>query len=91
MSRRERSVLIIEEAIGKQIHRLVLEEPYENSKEINLIIEFDDKTEIVIDIWSQPLFGVMHLVRDSKGELEPVKVHSRKPIRALVKQVNKRK
>ena len=44
------AVLVIDEATGKRISRLILAEPYPNSQETYLVVEFDDDTEIEIDI-----------------------------------------
>jgi hypothetical protein len=63
-----------------------LAEPYAESKEIYLTIEFDDEKEILIDVGSRLLFGIKHLARDSNGELEPVKEYSQRSIRALANQ-----
>jgi len=82
----ERAAIVIGEATGKRIRRMSLEEPYAKSKEIYLTIEFDDEKEILIDVGSRLLFGIKHLVRDSNGELEPVKEYPQRSIRALVKQ-----
>ncbi len=46
----KRAVLVIEEATGKRISRLFLAKPYPKSQEIYLVVEFDDDTEIEIDI-----------------------------------------
>jgi hypothetical protein len=85
-ARPERAVVVIGEATGKRIRQLSLEEPYAESKEIYLTIEFYDEKEILIDIGSRLLFGIKHLARDSNGELEPVKEYSQRSIRALAKQ-----
>jgi hypothetical protein len=85
-ARPERAVVVIGEATGKRIRQLSLEEPYAESKEIYLTIEFDDEKEILIDVGSRLLFGIKHLARDSNGELEPVKEYSQRSIRALANQ-----
>jgi hypothetical protein len=85
-SRPERAVVVIGEATGKRIRQLSLAEPYAESKEIYLTIEFDDEEEILIDVGSRLLFGIKHLARDPNGELEPVKEHSQRSIRALANQ-----
>jgi hypothetical protein len=85
-ARPERSVVVIGEATGKRIRQLSLAEPYAESKEIYLTIEFDDENEILIDVGSRLLFGIKHLARDSNGELEPVKEYSQRSIRALANQ-----
>jgi hypothetical protein len=79
----ERAVVVIGEATGKRIRQLSLAEPYAESKEIYLTIEFDDEKEILIDVGSRLLFGIKHLAHDSNGELEPVKEYSQRSIRAL--------
>ena len=85
-ARPERAVVVIGEATGKRIRQLSLAEPYAESKEIYLTIEFDDEKEILIDVGSRLLFGIKHLARDSNGELEPVKEYSQRSIRALANQ-----
>jgi hypothetical protein len=82
----ERAVVVIGEATGKRIRQLSLEEPYAESKEIYLTIEFDDEKEILIDVGSRLLFGIKHLARDSNGDLEPVKEYPQRSIHALVEQ-----
>ena len=86
----ERAVVVIEEAAGKRIRQLSLEEPYAKSEEIYLTIEFDDEKRILIDIGSRLLFGIKHLARDSDGELEPVKEYPQRSIRALARQQGER-
>jgi hypothetical protein len=68
-------MLVIEEAIGERIHKLSLGELYPNSLEIYLAIEFDDETEIEIDIdvASRLSFGIKHHALDENREMEPVK------------------
>ena len=63
-------------------------EPYPKSQEIYLVIEFDDETEIEIDIdvASRLSFGIKHHARDANGEMEPVKAQLKGPIRSLLKQ-----
>jgi hypothetical protein len=86
MSRKsKRAVLVVEEAAGKRIHRLSLEEPYPKSREIYLSVEFDDETEIVIDIGCIPSFEITHLARDARGELQPIRRSMRGSIRILAK------
>jgi hypothetical protein len=85
-ARPERAVVVIGEATGKRIRQLSLAEPYAESKEIYLTVEFDDEKEILINIGSRLLFGIKHLARDSNGELEPVKEYSQRSIRALANQ-----
>lgn len=81
----ERAVLTVDEAAGKRIRRLSLAEPHPKSQEIYLTIEFDDETEILIDVGCRPCFGITHLARDTEGELEPLKEPIRGSIRSLVK------
>ena len=85
MGKRKRAVLVIREATGKRIRRLCLEEPFPESHDIYISIEFDDETEILIEVESRPFFGIVHLARDSHGELEPVKKPIRGVLRSLVK------
>ncbi len=85
MNKPKRSVLVIDEAVGKRIRQLSLAEPYPKSLEIYLTIEFDDETEILIEVGSCLSFGITHLARDTHGELEPVKGSRHGPIRSLVK------
>ena len=80
-----RAALVLEEATGKRISRLCLEEPYPKSQEVYLTIEFDDETEILIEVECSPCFGVTHLARDAYGELAPVKKSMHGSIRSLVK------
>jgi hypothetical protein len=85
MNRPKRAVLVMDEAAGKRIRRLCLAEPYPESQEIYLTIEFDDETEILIEVECSPCFGVTHLARDAYGELAPVKKSMHGSIRSLVK------
>jgi hypothetical protein len=85
MNKPKRAVLVIDEATGKRIRRLSLAEPYPKAQEVYLTIEFDDETEILIEVVCCPSFGITHLARDTNGELEPVREAKRGPIRALVK------
>jgi hypothetical protein len=80
--------LIIEEAAGKRIRRLCMGEMYAKSRQIYLGIEFDDDTEIAIDIdvVSRLSFAIDHLARDESGEMEPVRERIQGPLRSLVKQ-----
>lgn len=82
------AVLVIGEATGKRIRRLSLAEPYPKSQEIYLAIEFDDDTEIEVDIdvASRLSFGIKHHARDANGEMEPIKEQLKGSIRSLVKQ-----
>jgi hypothetical protein len=50
-----------------------------------LAIEFDDETEILIEVECRPWFGITHLARDTHGELEPVKESMHGAIRSLAK------
>jgi hypothetical protein len=85
MNKPKRAVLVMDEAMGKRIRRLSLAEPYPKSQEIYLTIEFDDETEILIEVECRPWFGITNLARDTDGELEPVKESMHGSIRALVK------
>jgi hypothetical protein len=85
MNKPKRAVLVPDEATGKRIRRLSLAEPYPKSQEIYLTIEFDDETEILIEVECRPWFGITHLARDAHGELEPVKESMDGSIRSLVK------
>jgi hypothetical protein len=73
MNKPKRAVLVIDEATGKRIRRLSLAEPYPKSREIYLTIEFDDETEILIEVECRPCFRITHLARDPHGEIGPVK------------------
>ncbi|WP_213804992.1 hypothetical protein [Granulicella sp. dw_53] len=86
MSNPKRAVLVIDEAEGKRIRQLSLAEPYPRSQDIYLTVEFDDETEILIEVGCRPWFGITHLARDAHGELEPVKQPLRGSIRSLTKQ-----
>ena len=86
----KRAVLVMEEAVGKQIRRLALEEPYPKSHEIYLVVEFEDKTEILIEVGCAPSFGITHLARDARGELEPIKKPMRGSMRMLAKDAEQR-
>ncbi|MEG9438369.1 hypothetical protein JAO29_19650 [Edaphobacter sp. HDX4] len=81
----DRAVLVIDEATGRRIRRLSLAEPYPKSHEIYLTIEFDDETEILIEVACSPCFGIRHLARDTHGELESVKESVHGSLRSLVK------
>jgi len=85
MNRPKRAVLVMDEAMGKRIRRLYLAEPYPKSHEVYLTIEFDDETEILIEVECRPWFVITHLARDRHGELEPVKESIRGSIRSLAK------
>lgn len=85
MNKSRRAVLVIGEATDKRIRQLCLAEPYPNSHEVYLTIEFDDETEILIEIGCSSCFGITHLVRDTYGELAPVKKSIHGSIRSLVK------
>jgi hypothetical protein len=86
MRKTQRAVLVLDEATGKRIRRLSLAEPYRQSIEVYLTIEFEDETEILIEVGCRPWFDIKHLDRDSHGELEPVKKPTQGSIRALVKR-----
>jgi len=85
MNKPKRAVLVMDEAAGKRIRRLSLAEPYPKSQEVYLTIEFDDETEILIEVECRPWFGIKHLVRDTNGELAPVKESMHGSIRSLAK------
>jgi len=82
--------LTIEEAKGKRIRRLYLEELSSESRESYLAVEFDDDTEIVIDIdfdvVSRPSFGIGHHVFDEDGDVSLLKERIKGPISSLVEQ-----
>ena len=86
------ALLVIEEVTGKCIRQLSLGEPYGGSQEIDLVINFDDGTQLAIDIdvASRLSFEIEHLAPDSKGEMEPVKKSPKGSLRALAKQQGKR-
>ena len=86
MNKTQRAILALDEGTGKRIRRLCLAEPYPKSREIYLTIEFDDETEILIEVDCRSWFSVTHLARDTHGELEPVKQSTRGSIRSLAKQ-----
>jgi hypothetical protein len=67
MNKPKRAVLVMDEATGKRIRQLSLAEPYPESQEIYLTIEFDDETEILIEVECRPWFGITHLARDTRG------------------------
>jgi hypothetical protein len=85
MNKSRRAVLVIGEATDKRIRQLCLAEPYPNSHEIYLTIEFDDETEILIEVGCSSLFGITHLTRNTSGELQPLKASIHGSIRSLVK------
>jgi hypothetical protein len=85
MNRSKRAVLVMDEATGKRIRRLCLAESYSKSQEVYLTIEFEDETEILIEVGCRPCFGITHLARDTHGELEPVKESTHGSIRSLAK------
>jgi len=76
---------MISEATGKRIRRVCLEEPFPKSHNIYISIELDDETEILIEVVACPYFSIMHLARDSHGELGPVEESIRGALRSLVK------
>lgn len=84
----KRAVLVMEEAAGKRIRRLSLEEPYPKSHEIYLTVEFEDETEILIEVGCAPSFEITHLARDARGELEPIKKPMRGSMRVLAEMQN---
>jgi hypothetical protein len=81
----KRAVLVMEEAAGKRIRRLSLEEAYPKSHEIYLTVEFEDETEILIEVGCAPSFGITHLARDARGDLEPIKKPMHGSMRMLLK------
>jgi hypothetical protein len=83
MNKTKRVELVIDEATGKQVRRLVLEEPYPESREVYIAIEFEDGTEILIEVDCRPFFDIRHLARNADGELEPVKKAIHGPIRSI--------
>ncbi len=83
MIRPKRAALVIDEASGKRVRRLCLEEPYPKSRDIYLTVEFDDETEILIEVGCHPSFALTHLTRNAQGELEPVKRSRRGSIHSL--------
>jgi len=85
MNKPKRAMLVIDEATGKRIRRLSLAEPYPKSREIYLTIEFDDETEILIEVECRPCFGITHLALDPHGEMGPVKDSTHGSIRSLAK------
>jgi hypothetical protein len=85
MNKPKRALLAMDEATGKRIRKLSLAEPYPESQEIYLTIEFDDETEILIEVECRPWFGITHLARDTHGELEPVKKSMHGSISSLAK------
>jgi hypothetical protein len=89
MTKPRRAVLVTDEATGKRIRRLCLAEPYPKSHEVYLTIEFDDETELLIEIECRPWFGIKHLVPDTDGELETVKESMHGAIRSLAKDTQR--
>ena len=85
MNKPKRAVLVMDEATGKRIRRLSLAEPYPKSQEVYLTIEFDDETEILIEVECRPWFDINHLVRNTDGELEPVRASMHGSIQSLAK------
>jgi hypothetical protein len=87
--------LTIDEATGKRISRLYLEELSSESRESYLAVEFDDGTEIVIDInvdvVSRPSFGIAHHVLDEDGDVRPLKERIKGSISSLVEQQDGRR
>ena len=86
MNKSKRAVLVMDEATGKRIRRLSLAEPYPKSQEVYLTIEFDDETELLIEVGCRPCFDITQLVRNTNGELEPTKKSMHGPIRSLAKE-----
>jgi hypothetical protein len=87
MNKPKRAALVIDGATGKRIRRLSLAEPYPKSREIYITLEFDDETEILIEVECLPCFGITHLVRDPHGEMAPVKEPTHGSIRSLAKVI----
>ena len=85
MSKPKRAALVLSEVTGKRISRLTLEEPYPHSHEVYIAIEFEDETEILIEVDARPFFDIRHLARNAEGELEPVKKPRRGSIRSLAR------
>ncbi|MGA9672551.1 MAG: hypothetical protein WBQ94_25270 [Terracidiphilus sp.] len=79
--------LMIDEAKGKRIRRLYLEELSSESRESYLAVEFDDDTEVVIDmdvdVVSRPSFGIAHHALDEDGDVRPLKDHIKGSISSL--------
>lgn len=84
----KRAVLVMEEAAGKRIRRLSLSEPYPQSRDVYLTLEFEDETEILIEVGSVPSFRITQLARDAHGELQPIKKPIRGSMRTLAKNEN---
>jgi hypothetical protein len=87
MNKPKRAVLVIDEVTGKRIRRLSLAEPYPKSQEVYLTIEFDDETEILIQVECRPCFAITHLAHDPNGEMVPVKESAHGSLRSLAKVV----
>jgi len=87
MNKSKRAVLVIDEAVGKRILQLSLAEAYPKSQEVYLTIEFDDDTEILLELGCRPWFGIMHLARDGHEELQPLK----RPISGSIQQLIREK
>lgn len=85
MSKPRRAVVVIDEALGKRVRRLSLAEPYPKSHEVYLTIEFDDRTEILIEVDASPSFIIRHLARDANQELEPAKQSNRGSVRSIAR------
>jgi hypothetical protein len=90
MSKPKRAVWVIDEATGKRIIRATLGEPYPKSQEVYLTIEFDDETELVIEVECHPCFRITHLAPDPDGDMGPVKESTYGPIRSLAKGLRSR-
>jgi len=85
-NKRPRAVLEIQEAGGKRIRRVILEEPYVRSQDVYLIIEFDDETEVLIEVKCRPWFAIRHLGHDADGDLQPLTKTIRGSIRSMMKR-----
>ncbi|SEB44450.1 hypothetical protein [Terriglobus roseus] len=86
MASRNRAVVVIDEAAGKRIKQLALEEPYPRSDHVYLTVEFDDATEVLIELSCGLLFGVIHLDKDARGDLAPTSRRVHGSIQALEKR-----
>lgn len=76
----ERAVVVIPEAVGKQIRELRIEEPYPESQEFYVTLRFEDETEILLDLTARLQFGVLYPQR-VEGEFEPIKQYPRQFLR----------
>jgi hypothetical protein len=81
-------VLEIQEAAGRRIRRVALEEPYIRSHEVYLLIQFDDETEIQIEIECRPWFAIRHLGHDAGGDIQPLTKAVRGSLQSLTKTLS---